>query len=251
MLLIALRVPTTANAAAAAAQAMGLVLADVTRRLAGPLPRIMMVDSDPDRVEAARARLDALGFITAACAPEAVPSDEDRLVARRMTFEGSGFVAYDGQGNRHPCPKDAISLFQRGVRISTAEAITKETTKKFDVGRAIMSGGLLLTKKSTTTSTKVTETREAFLIVHRNDGEPDIIMYERQMDYRALGAAMQPSSFSNLDLLAKQLAALVPGAPTDARIGRPGFVNSLPLCAANPVDLAIFLIALAHRRGVL
>ncbi len=249
MLLVVLRIPPGPDAAATAATATGLALADVGRRLVGPLPRIIMVDPDRAVIESAQERLQTGGFMVAACDPDAVPEDDDRIVSRKLGFVDGGLVAHDGQGTPHVCPKNAIFLFQRGVRIAMSTKTTKETTRKLDVGRAILSGGLLLSKKTTTSTTQFAESRESFLVIHRNDGEPDIIVYERGTDYRVLGSAMQASSFANLEALTKQIAALAPKAPVDARIGRPGFVNGLTLTSANPVDLAIYLVALAHRSG--
>jgi hypothetical protein len=62
-----------------------------------------------------------------------------------------------------------------------------------------------------------------------------------------MGAEMQPSSRANLERLWAWLSRLAPPGALDERVARPGFVTGLPATAADPVDLALFLVALAHR----
>ena len=120
--------------------------------------------------------------------------------------------------------------------------------RRFAPVKALLSGGLLLTKKVERTAVKTSEHPEWFVLVQRNDGGPDIIIYERRIDYRFLGAEMLPSSRGNLELVFARLRALAPGVATDDRVGQPGFVAGLPACRADPVDLALVLVALARLK---
>jgi hypothetical protein len=125
----------------------------------------------------------------------------------------------------------------------------KSSERKLDMGKAILTGGLALTSKVEKTTTKRQESRESMLLVQRSDGEPDLIVYERRLDYRFLGSDKQPASHANLELTLQRLRALAPGAPLDDRVARPGFVMGLPLTQADPLDLALFLVSLARTRG--
>jgi hypothetical protein len=239
-------IPERADVRALAAKATGLPLADLNRRLAGTLPRVLFpglgAESTPAMVEA----LEALGFAVLVCDPAAVPADGERVIARRIEFEGGAFVAVDSRGLAHRCPPGAIALLQRGIRVSTSSEKVTTSERRLDVGRIVMSGGLMLTKKIEKTSVKTTESAEPFLLVQRGDGEPDLMLYERRIDYRSLGAEMQPASRGNLELLWTKLKAMAPTL-VDDRVARPGFVTGLPATAADPVDLALFLVALARR----
>jgi hypothetical protein len=117
------------------------------------------------------------------------------------------------------------------------------------VKKALLTGGLLLTKKVERTDLKITETDEAFVLVERSDGSPDVMLYERQLDYRFLGAEMAPSSRTNLDRTWARCKVFAPAAPTDERLLQPGFVAGLPHTSADPIDLALALVTLARRRG--
>jgi hypothetical protein len=242
------RIPESADARALAAKAAGIALADANRRLAGPLPRVFAPALAPDAAEVLAATLEGLGFLTVVFDPKAVPGDADRVLASRIEIAGGTLHATDAQGRAHACPGVAITLVQSGVRVKTLAEDVKTSERRFSMGKAVLSGGLLLTKKVDRTTVKVTETREPFLLVQRNDGEPDIMLYERRLDYRFLGAEMQPMSRANLERVLGRLRALAPRAGVEQRLLQPGFVAGLPLTSADPADLALYLVTLARAK---
>jgi hypothetical protein len=246
VLLAVARIPDGVEARAQAAAAAGLALADLNRRLAGPLPRVLIPAAPDERAHALAQALEGLGFLVLTCDVAAVPGDDDRVVARRVELAADALVVSDGQGRTHRCPRGAVALLQRGVRHSRTEERVKTSERRFSVGKAVLSGGMMLTKKIEKTEVATVETAEPFLLVGRGDGEPDIILYERRLDYRSMGPEMQPSSRGNLERLWAWLQALAPGR-TDDRVARPGFVSGLPATAADPIDLALYLVALTHR----
>lgn len=240
------RLPVDASAAGRAAAALELSLADVSMRLRGTLPRVLLVDADPARIEAGARALEALGYATVALDPAVVPRDDERIVARTLELGPHSFTAVDAAGARHECPLIAVDLILRGVRVSATREVTTTSERKFSVGKALLTGGLMMTNKVKTTHVKNTESREHVVLVHRNDGAPDVALLERHLDYRFLGGEMQPSSFQNLELTLARLRSLSPSAIVDDRATRPGFVSGLPQTSADPVDLALYLVALAH-----
>jgi hypothetical protein len=232
-----------------AADMSGMVLADFSRRLMGIMPRVLLPAAPAERVDEIVSGLESLGFVAFACDPSAVPSDDDRLVVRGMEVRADGVTFFDGQGQGHVCPKGALAVIQRGVRVNTSSEKVETTERKLDVGKAVLSGGLMLTSKVKKESVRTQESREGFLLVARNDGEPDAIIHERRLDYRFLGTDKQPSSFANLERTLAHLRTLAPAVPVDDRLMRPGFVTGLPLASADPVDLGLFLVSLARTRG--
>jgi hypothetical protein len=251
VLLVAARLPPSAEALAEAARATGLALADVRTRLAGPLPRVLLTEPDPDRARETAAGLEALGFVMLACDPRAIPGDDDRLLARKLEWDpGGGLQVVDKRGESEEVVPASLLLIQKGVRATSTTEVTKKSERRFDLGRAVLSGGLLLTKKVETTSTKTMSSRDAFILLHRGDGGRDVMIYERRIDYRFLGADIQPSSAANFDRLLARLRAWAPQVRFDDRVSRPGFVSGLPVTSAAPVDLALWLVQLVHLRGV-
>jgi hypothetical protein len=251
MWLLVMKAPPDAGARAAAGAVTQLSAADLRYRLQGTLPRVLLSHADGDQLAAVAERLEPLGFLTLVCDPRLAPTDADRLVARGLRVQPDGWIVLDGAGAEHPCSWDAIEMIQRAVRVTTQ--ITKEKTveRKFDVTRAVLSSGLLLTRKEEKVIVRTTEAAEPFALVQRNDGESDIILYERRIDYRFLGGDMQPSSRPNLEMTVRRLRAAAPGAAYDERVARPGFLAGLTASSgpADPVDLGLFAVALALRQA--
>lgn len=241
------RIPGHPEAVARAAQLAGLALPDAARMLAGALPRIL-VRTTPDG-KGLVAALAEEGFLAWAADPSAVPADENRVVMRSLDWEPGGFRAVDARGQAHPCPLESVRLLQRGARTHSTTEVLKTSETRFDLGKAVLSGGLLLTKKVEKMEARTTHAKEPFLLIQRGDGQPDLMVYEHGMDYRCLGTDMRPATLANLALLTARFQTLCPEAPLDDRVGRPGFVAGLPHLPVDPVDLALDLVSEARRRG--
>lgn len=233
-----------------AARVTGLSAADVRTRLAGSLPRVLHVEAEPDRARALAAELEERGFGVLACDPRAAPTDDDRLVARGLRFDGGALFVADQQGNEEEVPFSALALIQRGARTTTQSQVTSKPERRLDLTRALLTGGLLLTKKVEKKTTRTTTSRENFLLLHRGDGERDVMIYERRIDYRFLGKDLEPASAANFEKLATRLRAAVPRVPYDDRVNRPGFLSGLPVNATATLDVAVWLVRLAHLRGL-
>jgi len=246
MILAVAAVPESADARLLATKVTGLVLADLNRKLAGILPRVLFTGLGAASAPAMVQGLEALGFVVLTLEGGAAPSDRERVLARRIEFSSGSVCVTDREGRTHACPPSSISLLQRGTRTSTTSEKVTTSERKLDVGRAVLSGGLMLTKTTEKTSIKTTQNAEPFLLIQRNDGEPELMLYERRIDYAGLGAEMQPASRGNLETVWTKLKAMAPSL-VDDRVSRPGFVSGLPTTADDPVDLALFLVALARR----
>jgi hypothetical protein len=158
-------------------------------------------------------------------------------------------MAQDAQGAGHACPFAEVWLIQRGARIHTFTELEKTTKRQLNLGGAILSGGLILTKKVTKTTERTTHSKEPFLLLQRDDGAPDLMIYEHRISYQCLGPEMGPSTLGNLGLLMTRFQTLCPQAPLDDRVGRPGFVAGLPILGVDAVDLGLHLVSEARRRG--
>lgn len=241
------RLPDDPAALRQASALTGLAPADASRMLAGALPRVLVRSTreGPRLVEA----LEAAGFRAFAAEAAALPTDRDRVVARTLAFSPQGFVAVDGRGQEHPCPPEAIGAFLRGLRQTESSETVTSTERKLDLGKAILTSGLVVTKKVETVTERRTTHRDPFLLVQRCDGEPSIILYEQRLTYQGLGPDLQHSRAANFLALLARLRALAPTAPVDDRILRPGFLGGLPLLPVDPADLALYLVAEARARG--
>jgi hypothetical protein len=237
------RIPSEPSALARAAAIAGLAAPDAARLLAGTLPRILVRKAvNPDRMVA---ELEKAGFAAFAAEPVA---DGRRLTARQLELGPEALVATDALGRTERCPWADVRAILRGVRILETTELTRTTERKVAPVKAIITGGLSITKKVETTTERTTATKEGFLLVQHSDG-PGILLPERKLDYRCLGAGLQPSTHGNLMALLERLKAAAPHAPVDDRILRPGFLTGLPPLGQDPAELAILLVTRARELG--
>ena len=188
MLLVIANAPKDPLAQTQGAQLAGLPPADFSRRLAGTMPRVLLAAAPADQIGSLVDGFESLGFAAFSCDPAAAPSDDDRLLVRGIEVETGALAFLDGQGTPHRCVAAALSLIQRGVRVTTTSETVTTNERRLDMGKAVLTGGLMLTSKVQKQSVRTEETREPFLLLQRNDGQPDAIIYERRVDYRFLGA---------------------------------------------------------------
>jgi hypothetical protein len=250
MLVVVARLPRAPHPIVEAARVTGLAAADVRSRLAGPLPRVLLVEPDPEQARVSAPALEALGFAVLVCDPRAAPRDDDRLVARKLDWVAGDRLRVETPNESEEIRASSLMLIQKGVRIETTSEVTKKSERRLDLSRALLTGGLLFTKKVETKSTKTTTARHAFLLLHRADEGRDVMIYEHLLDYRFLGTSLQPSRAANFNVLVERLRGWAPRVPYDDRVSRPGFVSGLPSTPAPPVDLALWLVQLAHLRGI-
>jgi hypothetical protein len=241
------RLPDHPTAITRAAQLAGLAPADGARLLSGTFPRILLRASAAP--EACLAALAADGFLAWASDPSQIPTDAQRVIVRALSWTEDGCLAQDAQGATHACPFAAVRLLQRGARTHLSTQVETTTARQLDLGRAMLSGGLMLTKKVTKTTERILQAKEPFLLIQRGDGAPDWMVYEHRMSYQCLGAEMAHATLANLLNLTRQFQQRCSQAPLDDRVGRPGFVAGLPPLGPDPVDLGLFLVSEAQRRG--
>ena len=234
--------PEAPSALAEAAALCGLTPMEARTRCAGLLPRVLVRQADEAEARRLTAGLTALGFRAFAAEPRQVPGDAQRVLARDLEWTATGLAVTDGRGGRHDCPAGSIVLVQLGFRSSSQTERVKSTERKFSMGRALLSGGLSLTKTVVTVSDQVTSSREPFLLVTRTGDLPALILYESRLNYQGLGAALQPSRILNFRTVQERLRGL---GPMDDRTAQPAYLRGLPELGVDPVDLGLFLVRLA------
>lgn len=223
-----------------AAALCGLAPAEARSRCAGPLPRILVRQAAGPDAQRIAEGLEALGFRALAADPKAVPTDARRVVARQLAWTDTGFQVTDGQGRSHDVFFPDLTLFQTGFRATSHTEVTTSTERKFSMGRALATGGLSISKTVETTSTEVTSHREAFILALREEGQPEVMLYESKLNFQCLGAALQHTRAGNLKALLERLTALS-GVRVEARAGDPAFLRGLPQVGVDEVDLALYL----------
>jgi len=207
------------EAAKAMAGAMGLSLAEARMRLA-PEPPALLARLEAGQADALAAALRQAGL--AALALDArVPSDADRVAARRFTLSASGASFAPRLGEAMEVAWPEVLAILRGLRASRRETERTERSKRFSAGAAIATGGLVLRRSTERTVRSSEESTEQVILVYARDGRAAILA-EGELDFSCLGPGLAPSSAANVAEVARRLREGATGAFHDERLLRLG-----------------------------
>ena len=242
-------------AVAALVASAAMTKAEARMRLA-PEPPALLVRLPPEDaarvvIELGRAGLPALAM------DEDVPSDSERFQVRSFAFEAASGHFTSRTGERLAVPWDDVRLVLRGVRTSRTTTEHTETRQKLAPGRAVLTGGLVFTKKTTSTVRNVQEDSEQLLLLHTDALR--LILGEQALEFSGLGPLLQPARTANIGVLENELRRRTPRAFHDDRLLRLGrrtlpFVlggNERTSNTRSVVDVLAAVLDHAVRNGLL
>lgn len=162
-------------------------------------------------------KLGAAGFRTLVLGQDEVETDEMRTIVRKFLFGDSELEIQARTEETVRIEYALIDIIIRGTRI--AQNTETETVKgrEFDAGRAILSGGLILTKSVKITQQSTTEMREGFIHLYSGNQRP-LVFLESSLFYDSLGPALQPTRAANFAYVLAELRRRCPGAVYDDRL---------------------------------
>ena len=149
---------------------------------------------------------------------------------------------------------DVVALVAAVHREHTTQA-TESRDKTFSVGRAVMTGGLLMSKTVTRESRTETSERDPVLYLFRRSGATPWLLRERGTLWAGHGATVSPTASANFKTAVDKIRGRAPGAPYDERLvtrrGGPerltstgGSSNTTTRSSAAGVDLLAHVIAM-------
>jgi hypothetical protein len=157
---------------------------------------------------------------------------------------------------------DVLALV-RGRTTHVDQLSTSTRDKRFSLGRALMTGGLVLSKTTTKHTQTLHDDSEQVLYLIRRDGREPMILRERRLRHDGLGADIRPTAGENFSQVVSMLRARAPRALYDDRmvaqrraaqvvraIGTPA-EGKTTVSNSHENDLVAHLIAIAHRSGQL
>ncbi len=234
------------------AEILGMSLYDARLRLraADGGPAVAALFHELEGARACSRALGNAGFQAVVLTPEMIETEADRFLVRSFSLGVGGLGAISRQGETLEIPFPSVDLILRGTQIMRQTETETVREKKFSLGRAVISGGLVMTKKTTTTHETSTESRENFLHLYAGS-LPPVVFRESAVLYDSLGADMQPSRQLNFNFLLQRLKTKCPDAVFDDRLmNRLGqsrvLGSSLP--PESHLDIAVSLLAAALRR---
>lgn len=233
----------------ALAEATDKTLYEVRARLSSPEggPAVVANFGEIEPAWAFAGRLRANGVSPILLTPEDMESDARRFLVRTFQLGNHGVTAVSRQGQTAELPYREIDLVLRGVRVDERVELKTTEQRKFSPGRALMTGGLVLSKTTKKLQQVMTEERDDFLHLY-SEGRPPLVFRASALTYQSLGPALQPSIAANFAYLVETLRRSCAHAPYDDRLtNRQARARVLGPSLSENVDVAVSLLARVLR----
>lgn len=205
--------------AGALAKVLKVTIYEALTRLRAPGngPLIVAVLAEKERAEQLVQQLHSAGFKAVGLTAGEIDTTACAWIVRRFRLGERELHVETEKGDNLDISFQDINLVLRGIRISGS--ITTKTVKErsVDLGRAVLSGGMMMTKTTKTTQDVTTEARERFVNLYAGDA-PAIVFRENALDYNSLGSARKPSRSENFTYLVAELRRCCPNAQYNERL---------------------------------
>lgn len=252
------------------AQMLGVFPYDLRSRLAGPLP--VIVARVPDRVHASQlmSKLRGWGHGVVGCDASSVPSAASMHQPQDFAFDGEILRTEDHAHQRAEVQASEVYALIHAMVLGDQRTTKEQTSTSFSAARAVLTGGLVMSRKSTTTTRSTDSAAEERIYLFRQNaaGWADPMVFcQHQLRYTGLGAAMGNSSYESFATLTGRLRGFCPGAYYDDQLRtsrrKASFeavtreksgntsTSSVTNSNASGIDLAAYLVLMAHARGQL
>jgi hypothetical protein len=236
------------------ASALGKTLYETNARLRapGPTPRIVAVFSDPAPAKRLVTELKKKGFSALQLGDTEFGTGNGQFAVKRFLL-GEDRLAFESkEGEKKVMTYGDIRILIRGTAVSSSNEVETVKERKFDLGKAIMTNGLILTKKTTKTSQTTVETREGLLNLYTASAGP-IVFLESDLSYDSLGSKLQPSRAANFNRLVAELRRKTPDARYDDSLLTHAGLTTLLGPGLNPekhFQVALALVARVLRKKI-
>lgn len=225
----ALATSVDAEAKALAAD-LGTLAYEERLKLAAGLPAIVLASVDGEVASALAGKLRARGHRVQLCRASEVVAAEAMVSLRRFRLDADGIDAGDAR-----LSWGDISVFVHARQRRIVDSIEQVKDKKVALGRALLTGGLMMRKTTTREVVRRSEDYEQVLYLFRADGGTPWLLRERGTNYAGLGASLAPTAAASFAAAVDILRANASQARYDATL--------LRRSAIEDVDLFAWLIA--------
>jgi hypothetical protein len=186
-------------------------------RAPGNGPLTVAILAEKERAEQLSEQLHLAGFKALVLTDGEIKAASCAWIVRRFRLGEHELHVEREKGGDLDISFQDVDLILRGIRISLGT--TKETVKdrSMDLGRAVLSGGMMITKTTKTIREITTEAREQFVNLYSGDA-PTIVFRETALDYNSLGSALMLSRSDNFTYIVTELRRCCMGAKYDERL---------------------------------
>jgi hypothetical protein len=230
---------------------------DLRIQLSGPPPLPLKGGLDSAAARALMEALVARGHGCVATDVARIPASRGGLfTVRSFELSDAAFTGVAASGERLAMPYDDLFGLVHATSVVEVEATVEETKRKLSLGRAALTGGLVLSKTVTTKRSGVSTERQPVLYLYRRSGRDHFLIPENGLNATGLGSRIGRTRHENFNILIAVLRERAPHAFCDARYlaQRPprlpvGAADST--VAANDLDVAAYVLAVARLQGQL
>jgi len=244
------------------AKELGEQAYDLRLKLAGTLPAYAYRGPDLTRAQAVLAIMQRRNHGAVACDVEHVHAAESMLTPRAVVFEPDAVRFERGVTQDAIAYADMLAVVH-ALETNALDGSQKVTERTVSLGRAALSGGLVVSKSES--SEKRTQTRDAeqVLYVFRRSGEDPILLRQQAIRVSGQPGTAPRTSLESFQLAISELRRRAPDALYDNRLltsKRKTVVASHVVTTtstttshsnASENDLAAHLIALGFLKGQL
>jgi hypothetical protein len=187
-------------------------------RIPGNGPLVVAVFAEPEPAGRLVEKLRAAGFHPTLLTADEISTEAGLPLVRRFRLDGETLHVDTLQGGSIDIAYRGIRLVLRGTRVVRSTSTETVKNRSFNLSRAVLSSGLMLTKTTKTLRETTNETREGFFALYAADGKTAMVFNERGLVYDSLGSARQPASSANLVYLVGELRRRCEDAVCDERL---------------------------------
>ncbi len=233
---------------------LGVTVFEAGNLVRGILPSIVLKTPERQKVLDLLGKLRGRGHDAVACDAAAVVPSEEMHELRGFRLDETALVSLNSNGSSEQLPWGDVVAMVRAMHKGVGGTVEKTTERKFDLGRAILTQGLSMSKTVTKETVRQVEQREPVLYLFRNNGKPWLAS-ESRCRYEGLGPNLKPARIENFNTLVRLLRERLPQVPYDERLvkvrsggervvvdGRGAQTGS---SNASGVDLLAHLVAMA------
>lgn len=219
-------------------------------RTPGNGPIVVAVFSDTGPAHQLVEKLSASGFHAIHLADDEIVAEVRHPSVKRFSLGEGAMHVETPQGADLDIPYLDVQLVIRGTRIAVSTSTETVKNRSFSLGRAVLSGGMVLSKTTKTVRETTHQERENFFTLYTKAGA--CTFNEKGVVYDSLGPALQPASAANFGYLVGELRRRCAGAVYDERLMKRVSQAALlgpRLSPETHLGVATALLAKVLRRG--
>jgi len=201
-----------------------------------------------------------MGHGAVACDVSRVVSADRMHAPRDFELGPDAFRAHDPERGTCELPYGEIVAVVWARRATTLLTATTERKRHFSTGRALITGGLVVSKETVKKGLTETASHEQAVYLYRKSGEGHVLLREELLRYGGLEAAREPTRSQNFRVLVDLLRQRASGALFDARLATsPARTTPVPagtpgaaaLAGVDVSDLAAHLVVIGRLQDQL